>query len=61
MGEVTYTIVGPKITGDSIAMRDDMILTGAGKVSEQLQLWDYRTKSNLHTFYWDENPKVKLI
>jgi hypothetical protein len=33
-------------------------LAGSGKVTDQLQLWDFRTKAVVHTFYWDENPKV---
>lgn len=57
VGEVTYTMVGPKITGDSVSLRDDYILTGSSRVTDQLQLWDYRTKALVHTFEWDENPK----
>ena len=53
MGEVTSTIVGPRITGDGIDFRDDLILTASSKVTDQLQLWDYRTKSVVHTFHWD--------
>lgn len=53
MGEVTYTIVGPRITGDSIDFRDDLILTGSSRVNDQLQLWDYRSKDPLHTYVWD--------
>ena len=58
VGEVTYTIVGPKITGDSIDIRDDYILTGSNRITDQLQLWDYRSKSKLYTFKWDSDPKV---
>jgi COMPASS component SWD3 len=53
VGEVVSTIVGPRIAGDSIDFREDVILTGASRVNEQLQLWDYRTKKNIHTFVWD--------
>lgn len=60
VGEVTSTIVGPRITGDGIDFREDMILTASGKVNDQLQLWDYRTRGLIHTFSWDENAKVML-
>jgi len=44
VGEVTQTIVGPRITGDGIDFKEDMILTASNRVTDQLQLWDYRTK-----------------
>lgn len=56
--EAVATLVGPKITGDAIDFRDDLILTGASRVKEQLQVWDYRTKEVLHTFEWEEGKKV---
>ena len=54
-------MVGPKITGDAVSLRDDYILTGSSRVTDQLQLWDYRTKSLVHTFEWDQNPKVIIL
>jgi hypothetical protein len=53
VGEVTYSIVGPRIAGDGIDFRDDLILTGSSRVNDQLQLFDYRTKDPLHTYTWD--------
>jgi hypothetical protein len=53
VGEATATLVGPKITGDSIDFREDMILTGANAIKDQLQLWDFRTQKVLHTFEWN--------
>ena len=53
VGEVTSTIVGPKINGDALDFREDFILTGSGRVTDQLQLWDARKKSVIHTFLWD--------
>ena len=53
VGEATQTLVGPRITGDAIDFREDMILTGSSRVNDQLQLWDYRTQQILHTFTWD--------
>lgn len=58
VGEATQTLVGPRITGDAIDFREDMILTGSSRVADQLQLWDYRTKEVLHTYAWDEKGKV---
>jgi len=46
-------LVGPRITGDSIDFREDMILTGASRPNDQLQIWDYRTREVLKTFVWD--------
>jgi hypothetical protein len=57
---VAYTIVGPKITGEAVDFREDTILTASDRISDQLQLWDYRTKKLLHTFKWDEDAKVFL-
>jgi hypothetical protein len=53
-------LVGPRITGDAIDFREDMVLTGASRVSDQLQIWDYRTREVLHTYVWDEKTKVLL-
>jgi COMPASS component SWD3 len=53
VGEATQTLVGPRITGDAIDFREDLILTGSSRVVDQLQLWDYRTKEVLHTYTWD--------
>ena len=58
MGEVSYSIVGPRIAGDSLDFRDDLIITGSSRVNDQLQLWDYRTSQPLHTYSWDESSKV---
>ena len=44
VGEVTQTMVGPRIAGDAIDFREDLILTGSSRVQDQLQLWDYRTQ-----------------
>lgn len=61
MGEVTQTLVGPRITGDAIDFREDMILTGANRAQDNLQLWDYRTQDVLQTFCWDEKDKVSFF
>ena len=50
---------GPKIAGDSLDLRDDMLLTGANRGVDQLQLWDWRTKKLISTFKWDEEKNVK--
>lgn len=60
VGEVTQTLVGPRITGDAIDFREDQILTGSSRVVDQLQLWDYRTKQILHTYKWDDKGKVRF-
>ena len=52
VGEVTQTLVGPRITGDAIDFRGETVLTGANRAQDSLQLWDYRKKEVLHTFQW---------
>jgi hypothetical protein len=44
VGEITSTLVGPRIAGDAIDFREDLILTGASRINDQLQIWDYRTR-----------------
>ena len=39
---VVQTIFGPKIAGDSIDIKDNILLTGANRGKDQLQLWDCR-------------------
>ncbi len=39
---VVSSIFGAKIAGDSLDIRDNMVLTGANRGKDQLQLWDWR-------------------
>lgn len=50
---VVASVFGPKIAGDSLDIRDHMLLTGANRGKDQLQLWDWRQNKILHTFKWD--------
>ncbi len=34
------TILGPKISSDTIDYKDGLVLTGSYRVKDQLQLWD---------------------
>jgi len=36
------SVFGPKIAGDSLDFKDHLLLTGANRGKEQLQLWDWR-------------------
>ena len=47
------TMYGPKISGDSVDIRGDQILTGANRGTDQLQLWDWRTQKLVTQFTWD--------
>lgn len=47
------TILGPKITGDSIDYQNGMILTGSNKMGEQCQLWDLKTQKLIQDIQWD--------
>ena len=51
---VVSSIYGPKIAGDAVDIRDNLLLTGANRGKEQLQLWDWRENKLVHTFKWDE-------
>ena len=37
-----------------------MLLTGANRGKDQLQLWDCREGKLVHTFHWDEYEEVQL-
>ncbi|CAD8173808.1 unnamed protein product [Paramecium octaurelia] len=47
-------IVGPKVAGDTIDIREGTILTGANRMSEQLQIWDLGTLKLIENIKWDE-------
>lgn len=51
---VVSTIYGPKISGDSLDIRGNLLLTGANRGKEQLQLWDWKENKLMHTFAWDD-------
>lgn len=52
-GNVVSTIYGPKIAGDSLDIRDNILLTGANRGKDQLQLWDWRENKVVYSFKWD--------
>jgi len=49
---------GPEIAGDAIDFRENDILTGSWRDSDQIQLWDIRNTKKPTTIPWDHNPKV---
>lgn len=51
-GEVCKRIHGPKIVGDAIDIQGDMLLTGANRCTEQLQIWSLKQEKLLDTFKW---------
>jgi len=53
-GEVSYTLHGPHIVGDSIDLFDNTVLTGAHRGRDQLQLWDLRKGEVTHNLKWSE-------
>jgi hypothetical protein len=53
-GDVVKTLFGPKIAGDGIDIKGDLVLTAANRGTEQLQLWDWRENKVVHNFKWDE-------
>ena len=48
------SVNGPKISGDAIDFRDNLLLTGAHRGVNQLELWDWRKKKLLSSFRWDQ-------
>lgn len=59
-GKSIATLCGPKVSGDSVDIRGDYILTGANRGIDQLQLWDWRTQKIATQFKWDEEKEVHL-
>lgn len=57
-GNVTGTICGPKICGDTIDVKGQYILTGAHRGTDQLQLWDYSSQKLIKSFVWQQYQKV---
>lgn len=49
---------GPKISGESIDIQGDYILTGANRSTDQLQLWSLKEEKILLTFKWDGTSQV---
>ena len=57
-GNSVATMYGAKISGDSVDMRGDHVLTGAQRGNDQLQLWDWRAQKLALQFRWDEEKEV---
>ena len=57
-GNSMATLCGPKISGDSIDLREDHVLSGANRGTDQLQLWDWRAQKVVTQFRWDEEKEV---
>lgn len=53
-GNSIATLFGPKIAGDSIDIRDNLILTGANRGNDQLELWDWKAGKVVTKFRWDQ-------
>ena len=45
-------ISGPYISGDTIDVRGDMVLTGSYRVEDCLEIWDVRKEERLHSIPW---------
>lgn len=47
------SIYGPTISGKAIDQKGDLLLTGSYRSSDQLELWDLRTKELVSGIDWD--------
>jgi WD40 repeat protein len=60
-----YTITGPVLCGDSIDMKDHILLTGNyGNCNSEfdfVQLWDLRTYKMLDKVNWDNELKINSV
>lgn len=50
--EAVQSFYGPHISGDSVDIRDNIILTGSWRPDEQLQFWDYGSGKLMETIPW---------
>lgn len=50
--ESVQSFYGPHISGDSVDIRDNQILTGSWRPDEQLQIWDYPSGKLIETVPW---------
>jgi COMPASS component SWD3 len=44
---------GPAVTGDSLDIKGNYILTGSWRNKEQLELWDYGQRKKVSNILWD--------
>ncbi len=58
-GCIISSIYGPHISGDSIDIKNNLLLTGSYDTKNQIQLWDLRTYKLLETVKWDEDNKQR--
>lgn len=50
--------VGPNISGDTIDMKDEMMLIGSHRAKDSLELWDYGTRKKICNVEIDPEKKV---
>eukprot|EP00999_Lentomonas_sp_LEN2_P002081 NODE_328_length_1629_cov_114.444740_g296_i0.p1 GENE.NODE_328_length_1629_cov_114.444740_g296_i0~~NODE_328_length_1629_cov_114.444740_g296_i0.p1 ORF type:complete len:364 (+),score=55.39 NODE_328_length_1629_cov_114.444740_g296_i0:70-1092(+) len=53
------SIFGAYITGDSMDMHRDTILTGSCRAHDQIQLWDLGTRKLMNSVTWPNNPELR--
>eukprot|EP00753_Platysulcus_tardus_P004272 PLAT12526.5.p2 GENE.PLAT12526.5~~PLAT12526.5.p2 ORF type:complete len:422 (+),score=231.27 PLAT12526.5:1739-3004(+) len=46
------SIFGPHVCGDSVAVHDDVMLTGSWRPDEALELWDFGTGKRMEVIDW---------
>lgn len=56
-GTITNSFYGPHISGDSLDIKGDYILTGSWAIKEQIQLWDLRTMKLVQNVKWEDNKE----
>ena len=47
------SIYGPTVAGDSLDMKENLILTGSHRNHDQLELWDFSTRRKVEGIDWE--------
>lgn len=48
---------GPRLSGDSIDLRDNQVLIGCDTTDNQIQIWDIRTHKQISFLNWTPNKE----
>ncbi|OHS97181.1 hypothetical protein TRFO_36633 [Tritrichomonas foetus] len=51
---------GPFICGDSLDLKDDMLLTGSWRTNKPLELWDTKTGDKISSADWGSDAECKV-
>mmetsp|Transcript_25713 Transcript_25713/g.33230 ORF Transcript_25713/g.33230 Transcript_25713/m.33230 type:complete len:402 (+) Transcript_25713:112-1317(+) len=58
-GEVTRSLFGPHLSGDSLDIFDDVVLTGSWRPQNILETWDFNTCEKIEEIPWHRTTHVR--